>query len=254
MRVSVLALILVMLFSVEVNAQSEVEPDSRPEVARSAYEAADYAAAVVLYQSLLADGIQNAAVYQNLGSAFYHTGEQGHALVNYLRAHQLEPRYAPLDALIARIRAERIDRLRPEAELIDLAGTLTNAVLTLRELELLAFLMWTAWCGLLAQGMLRAIGWKRLRLPFAVMTLLLIIVLGILLLRQYVTYQRPQAVVVALSAEVMSGPGESYLPLYALYAAAELRLHEVRGEWARFMLADGRQGWIRLAAVERVFP
>jgi uncharacterized protein YgiM (DUF1202 family) len=54
------------------------------------------------------------------------------------------------------------------------------------------------------------------------------------------------------AVQVMSGPGEKYLELFELHTAAEVTIVDTRGEWTRFHLPDGREGWIPNAAIERV--
>jgi SH3-like domain-containing protein len=68
----------------------------------------------------------------------------------------------------------------------------------------------------------------------------------------YVAEERPKAVVVADVISVMSGPDDSYLELYRLFSAAEMRVLEERGEWARVVLPDGRQGWIDIDTIAQV--
>jgi uncharacterized protein YraI len=70
--------------------------------------------------------------------------------------------------------------------------------------------------------------------------------------RAYVSSSRPAAVVIAPTAAVYSGPGEAYLEIYQMHAAAEIRLLEIQGEWVRFVRPDEQQGWIRQAEVTRV--
>ncbi|MDX1994826.1 MAG: hypothetical protein SF029_20755 [bacterium] len=220
--------------------------------AEAAYQQGDYVTAAPLYQSLIDSGFQSAALYQNLGSSYYQMGELGWALLYLRRAQVLDPRYRPLEINLRFVLEERIDRLNGEAELIDSLGTLTNDLLTLEELAWITFGLWTLWFGLVAQSVLNTRWRGRLRILVAGMGVVLLICVALLLVRSYVTYQRPPAIVTALSAQVMSGPGEDYLPLYEVYTAAEMRLLDERSGWARFLLPDGRTGWISLAAVERV--
>ncbi len=70
--------------------------------------------------------------------------------------------------------------------------------------------------------------------------------------RVFVETQRPKAVVTAFEAQVMSGPAEDYVPLYTLYAAAEVRVMDEQGGWVRFMLPDGQQGWLESDSIQRV--
>jgi tetratricopeptide (TPR) repeat protein len=220
--------------------------------AEAAYQEGNYASAAQLYQSLVETGIQSAALYQNLGSSYYQLGELGWALLYLRRAQLLDPRYRPIEINLRFVLQERIDRLEGEAELIDSLGTLTNTLLTLEELAWMTFGLWTLWFGLAAQSVLNSSWRGRVRTLIAGIGVVLLICLVLLLIRSYVMYQRPPAVVTVLSAQVMSGPGEDYLPLYEVYAAAEMRLLEERDGWARFILPDGRTGWISLEAVERV--
>lgn len=222
------------------------------EQAQVAYQQGDFAEAVAAYSALVEGGVSSAAVYQNLGSAYYQQGEIGYALVNYLRADRLDPRYRPLDALIARVRAERIDRLAGEAALIDALGTVTEPHLALGELVWMCLALWVLLWGIFGQ-MLAGERWQvRLRGIALIVSCAAGVLFAALALRIYVTDQRPPAVVVTLSATVMSGPGEGYLPLYTLYTGAEMRLLATDTGWARFVLADGRHGWIAQEQIEQV--
>ena len=60
---------------------------------------------------------------------------------------------------------------------------------------------------------------------------------------------RGVAVVTSPVIQVMSGPGDNYLPLYRLFSAAELRLDAFQDNWARFSLGDGREGWVLRDAI-----
>jgi hypothetical protein len=62
----------------------------------------------------------------------------------------------------------------------------------------------------------------------------------------------PAGVVTATVASVMSGPGDDYLAIYQLHAAAELYVTAVEDDWARFELPDGRVGWMRLDSIAMV--
>lgn len=59
---------------------------------------ADYREAASLLESLLADGYRNAAVYYNLGNAYFRAGEYGRAIAAYRQAKSYRPRDPYLDA------------------------------------------------------------------------------------------------------------------------------------------------------------
>ena len=55
------------------------------------YQEGDYAKAIELYNQILDSDRESAAVYYNLGNAYYKTGETAKAILNYERALLIQP-------------------------------------------------------------------------------------------------------------------------------------------------------------------
>jgi hypothetical protein len=110
--------------------------------------------------------------------------------------------------------------------------------------------VWAAFFGLLTAHSVR----PRDSLRYILIGFGAAMLIGLMLTagRVYVEGSRPLAVVVQPQITVMSGPGDSHIPLYDLYAAAELRITAEAGDWMQFALPDGRLGWARASDVERV--
>jgi len=241
------ALSIVALLAGFVTAQNDVA-----EQASAAYQSGDYDRAVQLYESLLAEGIQDGAVYYNLGNAYFQAGDNGRALLNYRRAQNLSPRDPDVNANMAFIRARRLDLQGDEAGFLESLAVLTSGVLTPTELAWIVFVLWALWFGVLCVAILRE-NWRDiLRAPLLLLGVVLLAGLLLLGSRLYINASTLPAVVVRSIVAVMSGPGEEYLEIFEIHEAAELRLWETRGEWIRFALPDGRQGWITLQSVELV--
>ena len=202
--------------------------------AEERYAAGDYAGAAALYEALAQAGVRSGAVYYNLGSAYWQAGDAGRALLNYRRAQAFMPRNPDLNARLGEARARRADLLGDEAILTDSLATAAASLLTWGELAWLVWGLWAAACAALAL----MIGGRRRA--------------AALVSRGYASGNRPAAVVIAPAAAVYSGPGELYLELYQMHAAAEIRVLETQGDWARFVRPDERQGWIRRAAIALV--
>jgi len=236
---------LVLALSVAASAQSSVA-----ERATTAYQSGDYETARSLYESLVSSGVQNGAVYFNLGNTYYELGDLGHALLNYRRAHNLIPRDPDLGTNMALVRARRLDVQGDETGIVESLAVLTAGVLTLTELGWIVFGIWTLWFALLSIAILS----RRWREPLRALLVVLgaVTFVGVLLLgsRLYVQSISPPAVVVGSEIHAMSGPGQDYLELFRLHEAAELRLLETNGDWARIALPDGRQGWVPRQALE----
>jgi hypothetical protein len=120
------------------------------------------------------------------------------------------------------------------------------------ELSWIALVGWGLWFLLLSVAILQGRLREMLRGPLLILGVL--VLAGLLLLgsRLYTTASIPSAVVVDSSVSVMSGPGDEFLEIFQLHNAAEVHILEKSGDWLRFSLPDGRQGWVTSEAVETV--
>jgi tetratricopeptide (TPR) repeat protein len=243
------SLIILMLF-VSSLVYGQSDPVTVATEADAAYDNHDYVTAIRLYQSLINDDVRDSSVFFNLGNAYFQSGDLGRALVNYRRAQQFIPRDGDLNVNMARIRAARVDIQSDETGLLGGMAALTVSILTLMEFGWLIWLLWTLWFSLLIVYIVRKT-WRNL-----IRTLLMLVgglvLIGILLFgsRMLAALTEQDAVVIEKAATVMSGPGEQYLDLFQLHAAAELVVVENRGDWVRFALPDGREGWLKREAIE----
>lgn len=228
------------------------EPETIVQQAAYAYAIGDYESAIALYEQLIATMPNIPSLYANLGIAYYGEGDLGLALVNLLRARQLSPRMQAISTLIAQIRSERVDFQIGEASYLDIVAESVGNVITVNEFSWVVFAGWSMWGGALMMVILWAGLRRSLRGLLVIMGGIVLLSVGVLVTSMYVSEERPRAVVVADVVMVMSGPGESYLPLYRLFSAAEMRVLSEEGEWARVVLPDGRQGWIEQSMIALV--
>ncbi len=229
------------------------DPAELAREAAAAYDMGDFEAAVTLFEAAIEAGGAHPVLYFNLGNAYYEAGQLGPAMLSYRRAALLAPRDADVRANLALVRALRVDFQGDEASIIDRLATLSANSLTQVEQSILTLMLWTLWYGAAAVW---ALGWLPRRREISIVlvggALILALAVSLLLARLYTDAERPPAVVLANVASVTSGPGTEYLEIYRLHAAAEMRLLEFTDGWARFVLPDGRQGWIALDSIERV--
>ena len=238
-----LSLLLIMVSAVG-DTSAQITVDEAIQQAESAYNAGDYRTAATLYQDLVNNQFVSFEIYYNLGSAYYELGLLGDALVNYRRAQLINPRHGQLNMMIVRIRSERVDFQGDEAALLDALATTSETSFRLSEIGWTVLVLWSGWFVMLTLWVLRAKWRNQLLYPLVIVGALLLVGLSLLLPRLYVMEQRPGAVVIELTAPVMSGPGEGYLEIMQLFSAAEMRILDEEGDWIKFILPDGRRGWI----------
>ncbi len=249
--VVILLLCMTWVWFAEVSAQDH-SLTGQAQQANDLFMQGNYDAARTLYEMLLAEGVQDSALYFNLGQTYFVTQDLGRALLNYRRAQTLTPRDFDINLAIARVRESRSDILGDETALLDSLAALTAGLITLEEFNWLVLALWTVTFVF--------VGWLALSLKWRPLIRGLLIFFGSILVialvlwfsRTYVYWTRPDAVVVESEVQVMSGPGEDYLAIYDLHAAAEMRIVEMRGEWAHFILPDGREGWITVKSFEKI--
>lgn len=244
-----IVLLLCSMFVTITTAQTETDALQQAE---SAYNDGDYQQAITLYETVIANGARNSQIYFNLGNAYYLADDLGRALVNYRRAHELNPRDSDINFNMNRVRGQRIDIQGDETDVFDTLAALTSGTLTVTELGWIALVIWSGGFLLLALY-IRRIQWhETLRVPLIIIGTLVILSIILLSSRLYVAHSRPSAVIVAPAVLVRSGPGENYLEHFQIHAAAEIRILEMRDGWIRFTLPDGRQGWIPQDSAEKV--
>lgn len=247
--ISLLFGLCVCLFALSGVFSAQVGAGDVAQLAQEAYERGDYEEAIALYETLINAGVEDVAVYFNLGNAHYEIGQLGWAMVYYLKAHHLTPRNDAINQQIARIRSERVDFFGEETDILTLIGTATNGIMTQGELETVTLLVWISWFSGACVWLWRPMWRKNLLGGLILLGGVLILLVGLFISREYVSARRPLAVIVPSSVDIMSGAGDEYLDLYRLFSATEIRVISEDDGWIRFHLPNGRQGWVPREAI-----
>jgi len=283
---------LASLLATPAQAQTSPSSDATPSVATASAPGAEavlaaaadlfaegaYGEAADAYQALVDDGLHDAALYHNLGHALYREGDHGRAILSYERAARLAPRDANIRASLAQARrgAEGLPSDKGVSSLVDRAGrgTASTAAVSTQlagptawldwleiwlaraELARLVLVLWwlCVLCVILARH--RRPGRLRRALRAAAGAAAVGMAIGALVWTAW-TYElraRPRAIVIAPGVEVAGGPGPAteFAAIARLAPGTAVRLLETRGHFTRAALADGREGWVPVAAVERV--
>ncbi len=218
----------------------------------AAYQAGHYEEAARAYESVLGAGVDNGALYFNLGNAYFKGGHVGAAIVNYERARRLLPRDPDVRVNLAYAR-EQAHEEAAEVPLwqrlaFPLAGRATTA-----ELAIVSALLWWALWGLAAALLL---------LPRLRPTLSRAVWIGALLgafvavnfawrLQQF-EWTNTAVVTAAGSTPVRFEPTASGTEHFQAGEGTVLDVTEERPDWLQVRRADGRRGWIPRQAVELV--
>jgi len=247
------ALGLVALTSVPLAAQS-LSADLVA-TANELYEGEDYSAAAQSYEQVVSQGVESSDIYYNLGNAYFKQGNLGQAVLNYLRAERLAPRDGDVRNNLDLARSQTLDKLDTGGDaILAVLGKLSRRWLTVSELAIISLLAWFLLGGGLAGWIwYRADRNKSIARYVAVFSAVAVIVAGSLLLGRVFADGKTEAVIVAESIDVVSGPGDQYVTEFTLHAGAEVRIVEARVTWTRLVLPGGElQGWVPTSAVMQV--
>jgi hypothetical protein len=235
------------------------------QTAEQLYRNGQYALAAETYQQVADQGFADATLYYNLGLSHLRAGDLGRALWGLRLAQQMEPRDESIQETLVEVRAQIAETASASDDtlgaIMEATGgsvvyqvaNLTTNLFTLNELALMALGLWTLFAMLLLVWVLRVQNQflRRFAKIAAPVVGLALVVAGLTLgSRLYQYHSLTEAVVVADSVQLNSGPGAEYGSRLVLPSGAEVNVLEERGGWVNVMLdGNGPTGWAPVDAV-----
>lgn len=230
--------------------------------ANEAYLRGEFGAAAQGYEALIAENIEDATVFFNLGNAYFRQSRLGLAIVNYERALRIEPGLADARenlALAVMHTKQKMAKPVPEPWAQNLL--FWHYGLAYDTTRLLAFSLWTAFWVLLAVRQWRAFPYWR-----GALAVLALLALAFAALTWVKAHPEPLAVIIADDTPLRYGPSEreeivAFVPEGRADKAAALLFDgdrvvvEARADgWARVATVDGKRGWAPETAMLFVAP
>lgn len=225
------------------------------DAANQLYAAGHYAEAIQLYEGQVARGVQDSALFFNLGNAYFQQGDLGRAVLNLERAAQLNPRDADIQINLDLVREQTTELFAEEPEgpmavLADATGWMTEnetAVLVLSFWFLLGFLI-------LARRQVESSKVQKALQVGAVLALALLLITGASLAsRSFLAETQPTGVVVLPTVAVSNGPGAAFVTEFSVSGGTTVNFTEIQGEWVRLAVPEGAgENWLPAKAIETV--
>jgi tetratricopeptide (TPR) repeat protein len=230
------AIVIVLLPAQSPAAVSAAVFDS----ANKLYEEGKYAEAASAYETLVRSGQTSAALYFNLGNAFFKSGQIGRAIAAYRQAEQLTPRDPDLRANLQFARNQT-----PSPTLLPTRWQRWLGRLTLNEWTLLA--AGAVWLWLLLLAVLQ---WRpALRPTLRAYVLTLAVLAGLLVACTAAALRETRfvrtAIVITGEAVVRYGPLAESPTAFTVHDGAELRVLDQKDEWLQVSTDPRRVGWLR---------
>ena len=223
--------------------------------ADSAYAREDYKLSVQLYEQILRRG-EDAAVYYNLGNAYYREKNYPHAILNYERALLLAPGDADIRFNLDMARYKTIDKIVPQGEMFFV--TWYRAAINLQSADawaLTAVITLAISLALLLVYLLSNTLLKR-RIFFYSFLLMAIIFLASMLFawqQKSTTENHDTAIILTPAVTVKSTPAANGTDLFLLHEGTKVTITDSSMKhWVKISLDDGKIGWIETSQIEKI--
>lgn len=215
--------------------------------ANADYAAGRFPAAIAAYESLAHSGQWNAALFYDLGNAYFRNGDSGRAILNYERALALDPGQAEARA--------NLQLVRDRARALELAPGWMETHLNFLTRDQYAWIaagtFWAAaaiFCGL----------YFARRRP--VVWLLALVLCGALSASAVFAVYKLEtgssgadlAIVTQKNIQARLATAETAGTVLLLPAGSEIKILSTRGDWSYAALPNDLRGWIPAQSAERV--
>lgn len=228
-----------------------------PEMAAQAYRDQQYERSIELYEALVAAGLEeqreSAQIYYNLGNAYFRNNQLGKAILNYERAHLLDPGDGDIRHNLRFANNHTEDRIVPTSNLF-----LTNWFNGVRDLFssntwgglAVLFFILTVGCAALF-FFLRVIQVRKIAF-YAGLVLLLFtgIANAFAFSQKRERTRRDAAIVMVGAANANASPDANSNLLFELHEGTKVKVRGSDGNWYEIEIANGSVGWTLKQNVE----
>lgn len=248
-------LMLAVLMALPTFAQAQdAYVDSLWNSANQAYSEGRWADAAAGYAMISDASLESAALWCNLGDAWYKDGNIPKAILCYERALKVDPSYGDARFNLDFLNSQIQDRIEPVPELI--LKTWMRKISYMLDSDAWAVCFMVLFGLTLAMVLLfllaPSLSGRRAGFFTALATLLLSIGALSFSIWQKSEYTKADAAIVMRPvSSVKSSPSyEAAKDLFVLHEGTKVKVIDSVGSWNNIELADGRQGWIPSSDIE----
>ena len=220
--------------------------------ANTLYTAGDYNGAVMVYDSIVGEGVVSHKLFYNLANAYFKSGKVGEAILYYHKAAKLAPNDDDIAYNLAYAQSFTKDNIEELPR-----SFVSNAIESVRNL-----MSSNAWAVLslvllalgLACGVVFVVAARRsvrkstfVGAVVLMVATLICVAFGGAERREILSTD--EAVVLSSAAAVKSSPERTSKDLFILHEGTKVEVLDSFGEWREIRIADGNKGWIQHSAI-----
>ena len=216
--------------------------------ANKLYQQENYEQAIEKYLEIQNSGYESWQLYYNLGNSYYKTRQFGRAILNFERALKLNPKNEDIQFNLELANLSVVDKIISPPQFI--TTTLFSDLKKLWGMQILTFLALGFYLILALIIIMKIISRRRTVQRILNLVLVPAVIVFLLIALTFVTRVNDSstsryAIVLADKIDVLSSPGAQATELFSLHEGLKFKVEEIRDDWAKIRLADGKVGWVR---------
>lgn len=242
--------ILAVLLQIPLIAGEADELMSR---ANQLYQEDKFDEAIVLYETILNNGLISEKLYYNLGNSYYRMGETGRAILNYERALKIDPGNEDIEYNISIVKARTADSIRevPKIFIVEwwegfLAAFSTTTWLLI---VVVVYIMLLIFLGIYftgKTGRLQRMGF--LGGSVSLTTLVISIILLVSHINRITSSE--YGILIQEEYAVKQSPSSSSSDVFIIHEGLKFSIEDKVSDWSRIRLSDGKVGWLHSGTFE----
>ena len=243
------------LFLISFQAGFSQEARIQLSQANQLYREAQYQKAAQLYEQVLKNGYESAALYYNLGNCYFKLENIPAAVLSYERAKRLSPRDEDVSYNLRLANLRVVDKIEPLPQLFFIEWW--NGFLTLFSSDGWAIAaiisLWVAGIGGALFLLFRTAIAQRVAFSVALVSVLSCAISGIGVYQQLRGERADRAAIVfSPSVSVKSAPDAQSTDLFVIHEGVKVELTDEVGDWKKVRLADGKIGWLPVEVIQLI--
>ena len=239
-------LLAVLLLSIAVISVGQAAPADDFTAGNQFFQNKEYEKAIGAYNRVLAQGVESAPLYFNLGNAHFKSGDLGHAVLYYLKARRLNPSDEDIKSNLDFARS--LATVQLEGVQLNPVNALLESIVTpirLNSLAWISSLFFVLCFGLLAVRFGLGYLHSGLKTVIVLALVLLICAASLTSYKYYHDYVTRWAVVVGEEVEVRSGPTDSTGLEFQGEPGLIVRISAESGDYYNVIFENQRRGWVK---------
>lgn len=246
---------VILFFATLFSLQAQPSVEKLFEEGNNSYNEGDYKKAVTLYEETLKLGQHSAALYFNLGNAFYRLNNVAESIYYFEKAKQLLPNDDDIMVNSSFAKNMTIDAIEilPESQLEQFQNRVFNSFVFSTWAIITIFFIWLFAILFLFYIFSKSTQLKRTFFISSLITLFFFIVSFVISFSlDQKEKQMDYAILFSNQIDVWSEPNQLGDLLFSLHEGTKFQILDDLAEWQKIRIANGSEGWVKNAYLRKL--